>query len=127
MHKKEVAVTKDISSATTKLSDLGGQLDKYAEGHDPAFAKAIDLATEFLQQHTIQYLAQAADETLTSSDKALVARISGLERRVAELSSEHDRQTAELEKTFERRDELLRTAADFRRNHYDDSAIYPVR
>ncbi|MEM7747867.1 MAG: hypothetical protein AAF346_06415 [Pseudomonadota bacterium] len=127
MHKKEVAVTKDITSATTELPDLGGQLDKYAEGHDPAFAKAIDLATEFLQQHTTQDLAQAADETLTSSDNEIVARISGLERRVAELSSEHDRQTAELEKTFERRDELLRTAADFRRNHYDDSAIYPVR
>ena len=67
MHKKEVAVTKDITSATTELPDLGGQLDKYAEGHDPAFAKAIDLATEFLQQHTTQDLAQAADEKSRSN------------------------------------------------------------
>ncbi|MEM8976038.1 MAG: hypothetical protein AAGD43_28565, partial [Pseudomonadota bacterium] len=40
--------------------------------------KAIDLATEFLQQHTIQYLAQAADETLTSSDNEIVARTSNV-------------------------------------------------
>ncbi|MEM9027507.1 MAG: hypothetical protein AAGC70_03975 [Pseudomonadota bacterium] len=119
---EEAAMSKDIAAVTAELSDLGEQLNKYAEGHDPAFAKAIEMSAEFISQHATKHLVAVAKQTPSPADDEIAARISGFDRRIKELSAEHDSKTTELEKIFERRDELLRIAADFRRNRYDDSA-----
>ena len=104
------------------MSDVGEQLNKYAEGLDPAFAKAIEMSTEFLGQEDTSRLIAVARRTPNPTDDEIANRIAGFDRRVGELTSERDRKTQELEKLVEKRDELLRIAADFRRAHYDDAA-----
>ena len=104
------------------MSDVGEQLNKYAEGLDPAFAKAIEMSTEFLGKEDTNRLIAVARRTSSPTDDEIASRIAGFDRRVAELTSERDRKTQDLEKLFAKRDELLRIAADFRRAHYDDAA-----
>ena len=119
---EEAAQAKEIEGASAELSEVGEQVNKYAEGLDPAFNKAIEISAEFLGQQATDRLIAVARQTPSPTDDEIAGRIFALDRRIAELSAERDRKTAELEKIFERRDELLRIAADFRRNHYDDSA-----
>jgi chromosome segregation ATPase len=118
----EAARAREIEAATAELSDVGEQLNKYAEGLDPAFAKAIEMSTEFLGKEDTNRLIAVARRTPSPTDDEIATRIAGFDRRVAELTSERDRKTQDLEKLFAKRDELLRIAADFRRAHYDDAA-----
>lgn len=118
----EESKAKAIEQVSAELSDVGEQINKYAEGLDPAFSKAVEFSAEFLSQEETSRLIAVARQTLTPTDDDLANRIAAFDRRVAEISAERDRQTQELEKLFEKRDELLRIAADFRRAHYDDAA-----
>lgn len=113
---------KAFEQVAAELSDLGEQLNKYAEGRDPAFVKAVEMSAEFLGQEKTARLMQLARATPTPSDDQIAARIAKLDSDVAKASSDIDAKTQELEKLFEKRDELVRIAADFRRAHYDDSA-----
>lgn len=121
-HRDEAAKAKEIEKASAELSDVGEQINKYAEGLDPAFAKAIELSTEFLGKEDTNRLIAVARKTPNPTDDEIGSRIADFDRRVAELTSERDGKTQELEKLFEKRDELVRIAADFRRAHYDDAA-----
>lgn len=118
----EEARAREIEKASAELSDVGEQINKYAEGLDPAFAKAVELSAEFLGQEETSRLIAVARRTPSPTDDELAERIAKFDRRVADISAERDRKTQELEKLFEKRDELLRVAADFRRAHYDDDA-----
>jgi chromosome segregation ATPase len=118
----EEAKAKAIEKASAELSDVGEQLNRYAEGLDPAFAKAVDFSTEFLSHEDTSRLIEVARRTPSPSDDEIAERIARFDHRIAELSAERDRKTQELEKLFDKRDELLRIAGDFRRNHYDDAA-----
>lgn len=111
-----------FEKVAAELSDVGEQLNKYAEGQDPAFVKAVEMSAEFLGQEKTARLMQLARETATPSDDQIAARIAKLDAAVSKSSSQIDSKTQDLEKLFEKRDELVRVAADFRRAHYDDSA-----
>ncbi|MGI9480002.1 MAG: hypothetical protein ACR2PI_25095 [Hyphomicrobiaceae bacterium] len=111
-----------VEEVSAELSDVGEQLNKYAEGQDPAFAKAVEMSAEFLGQERTTRLMQLARETKSPSDDEIAARIARLDRQIAKAAKDIDAKTQELEKLFEKRDELVRIAADFRRAHYDDPA-----
>ena len=111
-----------VEQVSAELSDLSEQLNKYAEGQDAAFAKAVTLSAEFLGQERTTRLMQLARETVSPSDDEIAARIARFDAQVLKASAEIDAKTQELETMFEKRDELVRIAADFRRAHYDDPA-----
>jgi hypothetical protein len=111
-----------FEQTTAELSDLGEQINKYAEGQDPAFTKAVEISAQFLGQERTARLMQLARETSTPSDDQIASRIARLDDDVAKLTTEIDHKTEALEKLFDKRDELVRVAADFRRAHYDDPA-----
>lgn len=111
-----------FEKVAAELSDVGEQINKYAEGRDPAFIKAVDMSAEFLGQKKTSRLMQLARETATPSDDQIVSRIANIDDEVAKASKEIDAKIRELEKLFDKRDELVRIAANFRRARYDDSA-----
>lgn len=111
-----------VEEAAAELSDLSEQLNTYAEGRDAAFAKAVSLSAEFLGQKETTRLMQLARATKSPSDDEIAARIARFDREVAAAARTIDDKTDELEKLFDKRDELVRVAADFRRAHYDDPA-----
>jgi hypothetical protein len=105
-----------------QLSDVGEQMNAYAEGQDTAFKKAVEISAEFLGQERTARLMQIARETTIPSDDQIAARIVKLDADVSKATSEIDAKTQGLEKLFDKRDELVRIAANFRRAHYDDGA-----
>ncbi|MBU2533544.1 MAG: hypothetical protein KKB37_12440, partial [Alphaproteobacteria bacterium] len=111
---------KAFETIAGELSDLGEQLNKYAEGQDPAFRKAVEMSAEFLGQERTERLLQLARETPGPSDDQIVDRIAKLDDDIAAAAGTIASKTHDLEKLFEKRDELVRIAADFRRAHYDD-------
>lgn len=111
-----------VEEVSAELSDLSEQLNKYAEGQDPAYAKAVEMSAEFLGQERTTRLMQLARETVSPSDDEIAGRIARLDAQITKVAKDIDAKTQELEKLFERRDELVRIAADFRRAHYDDPA-----
>ncbi len=113
---------KAFEATSGELSDIGEQLNRYAEGRDPAFHKAVELSAEFLSQERTDQLMRLARLTTTPSDDQIVARIANLDERLARATEAIDKQTGELERLFDKRDELVRIAADFRRARYDDPA-----
>ncbi len=111
-----------VEEVAAELSDLSEQLNKYAEGQDAAFAKAVAMSAEFLGQERTTRLMQLARATASPSDDEIAARIARFDRQIATAAQTIDAKTQELEALFEKRDELVRIAADFRRAHYDDPA-----
>lgn len=109
-----------VAEAAAELSDLSEQLNKYAEGQDIAFAKAVEMSAEFLSQKRTTRLMQLARETQSPSDDEIASRIARLDADIAKAAREIDSKTQELEKLFDKRDELVHIATDFRRAHYDD-------
>jgi len=111
-----------FESVTAELSDIGEQLNAYAEGQDVAFKKAVDMSAEFLGQRRTTELMKLVRETADPSDDQIASRIAKLDSDVATLSADIDGKTSDLERLFGKRDELVRIAADFRRARYDDGA-----
>lgn len=111
-----------VEEVSAELSDLGEQLNKYAEGQDPAFAKAVQMSAEFLGQERTTRLMRLARETASPTDDEIAAQISRFDTQIAKAAKDIDQKTQELEKLFNKRDELGRIVADFRRAHYDDPA-----
>ena len=110
----------EMTRVSAELSDVGEQLNQYAEGQDPAFRKAIELSAEFLSQETTATLMAISRETTTPTDDQIVSRIKNIDNDLARLDKTTRSKTQDLERLFNRRDELVRIAADFRRSHYDE-------
>lgn len=121
-HRREKDIHVNFEQVTGELSDLGEQLNAYAEGQDAAFKKAIEMSAEFLGQRRTSELMQLARATEGRTDDEIASRIADLDRTIASVSSDIDTKTKSLEDLFEKRDELVRVAADFRRARYDDRA-----
>lgn len=111
-----------VEQAAAELSDLSEQLNKYAEGQDAAFAKAVEMSAEFLGQERTTRLMQLARETQSPTDDEIALRIARLDTDIAKAVGDIENKTQDLEKLFDKRDELVRIAANFRRAHYDDPA-----
>ena len=111
-----------IAQAHAELSDLGAQLNRYIEGHDPADRQAVAMAAAFLGQERTTQLMQLARGPTSPSDDQIAARIAKLDAAIANAGRQIGQKTQALEALFEKRDELLQIAADFRCAHYDDSA-----
>ena len=104
-----------------ELADLTGQINLYVEGRDHIFKKAIDDTTEFLTQDSLEELRRTALKSQSSHDDEIISTLQSIDRDNTELQHQILKKNVELDSLFDRKQELIQLAADFRRSHYDDS------
>ena len=116
---RELELDKDIEALGAEIAEISTQLNQYAEGIDPSFKKAVELSAGFLEQKSYRQLLKLARTTTEPTDDDIVERIADFDRKRDSLRDDVERGRQELDKLAERREELVRVAADFRRSHYD--------
>ncbi|MEO1282251.1 MAG: hypothetical protein AAFV69_11005 [Pseudomonadota bacterium] len=110
----------DLEEAEAEITDLSLQLNRYAEGLDDPFKKAVALAADFLERDSYSDLLKVARSTSTPSDDSIVDRIGAINREADTLEKSIKRGRRDLDRLAKRRHELLEVAGNFRRNRYDD-------
>ncbi|MBI1383949.1 MAG: hypothetical protein GC150_03440 [Rhizobiales bacterium] len=114
------AAAGELTQIAAELTDIGAQINRYAEGLDEGLRNAIARTAEFLAEESLERLTRLARETPAPTDDQLVARIAGIDRDLAGLDASGEKLKQRLDETFERRQELVRIATEFRRNRYDE-------
>ena len=114
--------TAKLAELATSLSEIDVQLKRYAEGGDELYRRALETSAEFLGDEELRDLKALARRTETPSDDQVVARIATIDRDVTKLERETKSLRGELDKLFEKKEDLLRLATEFRRADYDDPA-----
>lgn len=109
-----------LSKLAGEITDISSQLNRYAEGLDHAFRKAVDMSADFLADESIERLRRIARETATPSDDEIVERVARIDDEVDDLRDTSADKKQELERLFAKKTELMRVAAEYRRSRYDD-------
>lgn len=109
-----------LEELAAELSESDSQLNRYAAGHDHSFRKAVDQSAEFLEKTSFSKLMRLARATKEPSDDSIVEHISNLDDAIEDLLKRIDDRRKQLERLFDRKEELMRISAEFRRTHYDD-------
>ena len=120
VRKEKMRVNKALGSVGAEITEADGQLNNYLEGRDDTFRRAIEISATLLQQDSLSRLRYLARKTESPTDDQIVARIRHLDGKIEDMGKSGDKQRKRLDELFERREELMRISADFRRNHYDD-------
>lgn len=118
---KQKLLNLELEQLAGELSETASQINIYAEGKDRSFLQATELAAQFLEQESLQRLRALARKTQEPTDDQIVARIRQMESKIEQLRTSAQSLQAKLEKLFNRKEDLIRLAADFRRNYYDES------
>ncbi|MGI9379216.1 MAG: hypothetical protein ACR2OW_06150, partial [Methyloligellaceae bacterium] len=105
-----------------ELTELTGLLNHYALGQDKTFNEAVHLTTNFLQKDSLSELRRLARLSDSQVDDEIIASLQFTEREIHGLEREAENQKEELEQLFQKKQELLELAANFRRDHYDDAS-----
>jgi chromosome segregation ATPase len=108
-----------LESLNAELAETGKQLKIYAEGLDPSFREAVEKTAQFLQGRSVDALISEARQTVAVNDDEIVALIGKLADEVGALERAAKAKRDALDDAFERKQELLRVAAEFRRSRYD--------
>jgi chromosome segregation ATPase len=110
----------ELEKITAEIAEISTALNRYAEGLDDGFRQAVEMSAGFLEKESQRSLVELARETEVPTDDQIVDRIGDLDDRLEGLSDMVEDGRGELEQLSRRREELIRIAADFRRNHYDE-------
>jgi len=118
-HDRRGEQTARLESLNAELVETGRQLNHYAEGLDPSFREAVEKTARFLEGQSLSALLSQARQTKEFDDDEIVALIGRLAEEVNRLERVEKTKRAALDAAFERKQELLRIAAEFRRSRYD--------
>ena len=110
-----------LASVTAELTETGNQLGLYAKGEDQSLQDAVQRYAAFLEKETLQRLMSDAFSTRTREDDALVANIRELGGNLEALQRKSEDRRKQLDRLFDKRQELIRLSANFRRAHYEDT------
>jgi chromosome segregation ATPase len=108
-----------LAQLNTELLETGHQLKLYAEGLDQSFKEGIEKTTKFLEGQSLNALLAEARKTPDPGDDEIVSLIRKLAEELAALERLAKTKRTELDTAFERKQELLRIASEFRRSRYD--------
>lgn len=112
----------ELARLAGEIAEISSQLNRYAEGLDHAFRKAVDMTADFLAEESLARLRNTARATATPSDDQIVERIATIDQNIDDLRDKVDDDRQQLEQIFAKKTELMRIAAEYRRSHYDDPA-----
>jgi hypothetical protein len=112
---------KKLQIATAELTETGNQLRLYAKGEDQSLRDAIKGYAVFLEKENLQRLMSDAFATKTRDDDVLVERLRDLRVELEQLEEQSEQRRQSLDEIIEKRRELMRLSANFRREHYEDT------
>ncbi len=118
-HRNRGNQTAELQRLNGELSETGVQIKTYAEGRDPSFREAVEKSANFLQRQDLPTLISEAQATPEQADNEIVESIRGLAADLRNLEGQAEAKREALDAAFERKQELLRLAAEFRRSGYD--------
>jgi DNA repair exonuclease SbcCD ATPase subunit len=118
-HDRRGEHTAKLEKLNAELVETGRQLNHYAEGLDPSFREAVEKTARFLQGQSLNGLIAQARQTKEVDDDEIVALIGKFADEVGRLERVEKTKREALDAAFERKQELLRIAAEFRRSRYD--------
>ncbi|MEE9589088.1 MAG: hypothetical protein V3V97_13830 [Hyphomicrobiaceae bacterium] len=120
VREKESEQNGELERLAAEITEDAGQLNRYSAGLDHSFKKAVELSADFLEQESLTQLMRLARDTQEPTDDQIVTHIGQIDHDLNSHNQQIDDRRDELERLFERKEELLRISADFRRTHYDD-------
>ena len=112
---------KKLTTATAELTETGNQLRLYATGEDQSLRDGIQGYAVFLEKENLQRLMSDAFATKTRDDDVLVERLQNLGTELELLEKQNEQRRQNLDVIIEKRRELMRLSANFRREHYEDT------
>jgi chromosome segregation ATPase len=121
---REKRLNDHIAQLAAEMVELSNSLNVHANGEDPAFREAVELAAGFLEKESMGRLRRMARTTLTPTDDEIVERIAKLESEVSDIEKQIGEAREDLEKIARRRREMVKVAGEFRRANYDDPGSY---
>ena len=113
---------KAVIDREAELDRLSDEMTRMASGDQENFAAALDELTRMLSATPLSELAREARATPTGKDDQAIARISSMGDRAARSGQRIQGVRERLEALSARRSDLLRIAAEYRRQRYDDRA-----
>jgi chromosome segregation ATPase len=118
-HASRDALDAELAHADAELTETGNQLKFYAQGQDESFRTALDQTAKFLEGQSLSTLLSEARGTPDVADDEIVAMIGKLSDEVQAVERLAKTRNDALEAAYERKQELVKLAADFRRARYD--------
>lgn len=119
----ELAALEDgVTKREADFDSLSDEVTRLAQGHDPNLEAAVELLAGVLSSTSFRQLTAEARTTPSAKDDHVLERI----RNAAAVMEQSEGRVAEHRKRLDqlaaRRSDLLRIAAEFRRQRYDDSS-----
>jgi chromosome segregation ATPase len=118
---QQSGLNEKLASVTAELTETGNQLKLYAKGDDQSFQYAVQSYAAFLEKESLQRLMADAFATKTQDDDVLVEDVRGLGRDLESLQISNEKLRRRLDQLYDKKQELARLSANFRREYYDDT------
>jgi hypothetical protein len=109
-----------VSEREAAFDQLSDEVAKLANGDDENLAAAIDALSKSLASTGFRQLVAEAQRTATSRDDEVLSRIQNAAGRLDSIDGRTEERRRQLDALAARRSDLLRIAAEFRRQRYDD-------
>ncbi len=120
LRREELNLNLQLQKCDATISDTMAQLNHFSEGRDYSFKKAIEVAAETLEHHDFSDLLHEARQTDDPEDDRILERLQNIEKQSDQLEKSISSQKEDLERLFERKQDLVSLSSDFRRKRYDD-------
>lgn len=111
-----------VSEREAAFDLLSDAVARLADGDDENLAAAVDALSKSLASTGFRQLLAEAQRTATSRDDEVLARIQNAAGHLDSIGGRAEERRRQLDALAARRSDLLRIAAEFRRQRYDDSS-----
>jgi hypothetical protein len=104
------------------FDELSDHITALAQGNDPDLQEAVEVLARLLSSTSFRQLFAEARATVSDRDDRVLARIQDAAAELQEVDGRASEHRKRLDALAARRSDLLRIAAEFRRQRYDDSS-----
>ena len=112
----------EVTKREAAFDALSDELTRLAQGADPSFEAALDELSNLLSSTSFRQLVADAKRTRSEKDDQIIERIQSVTTNLEQIEDTLSDHRKQLDALSARRSDLLRIAAEFRRQRYDDSS-----
>jgi DNA repair exonuclease SbcCD ATPase subunit len=116
------ALEEGVTKREAAFDALSDEVTRLAQGHDPHLEAAVESLASILSSTSFRQLAAEARNTPSLKDDQLLERIQNTASMMAQIEDRVAEHRKRLDQLAARRSDLLRIAAEFRRQRYDDNS-----
>jgi hypothetical protein len=119
----DLAVAEEAVTKREAVFDaLSDEVTRLAQGQDPNLEAAVEKLARVLESTSFRQLVEEARRTRSDKDDRVLARIQNAATLMQQAEGRAAEHRQHLDSLAARRSDLLRIAAEFRRQRYDDSS-----